>query len=190
MLYSWSVDVLRLAEPVNLTEKTERKGQCEFMVTQNNYWSMCSSHFKGHLLVCTSVWHCIVTCVVINANKNAEGRLRCCKGEAYMCINKGTLNTLMGLLGSRLKTSVKCLKALVFCDLLLLLFFVVAAILDDQSSCGRGERLALALARENINGEMLGSPRGRVEVDVYELQRDSQYETTETSTSSHNRTLY
>ena len=58
-----------------------------------------------------------------------------------------------------------------------------AAILDDQSACGRGERLALALARENINGLMEGSSQARVEVDVYELQKDSQYDTTDTSES-------
>lgn len=57
----------------------------------------------------------------------------------------------------------------------------VAAILDDQSVCGRGERLALALARENINSVMEGGARARVEVDIFELQRDSQYETTDTS---------
>ncbi|KAM7373699.1 hypothetical protein PAMP_008533 [Pampus punctatissimus] len=55
-----------------------------------------------------------------------------------------------------------------------------AAILDDQSVCGRGERLALALARENINSLMEGSSQARVEVDVYELQKDSQYDTTDT----------
>uniref|UniRef100_A0AAY4DNZ8 Glutamate receptor n=1 Tax=Denticeps clupeoides TaxID=299321 RepID=A0AAY4DNZ8_9TELE len=55
-----------------------------------------------------------------------------------------------------------------------------AAILDDQSVCGRGERLALALARENINSMMEVPVRARVEVDVFELQRDSQYETTDT----------
>ncbi|XP_068454935.1 glutamate receptor ionotropic, kainate 5-like, partial [Clinocottus analis] len=55
-----------------------------------------------------------------------------------------------------------------------------AAILDDQSSCGRGERLALALARENINSLMAGSSRARVEVDVYELLKDSHYDTTDT----------
>uniref|UniRef100_A0A671NF40 Glutamate receptor n=1 Tax=Sinocyclocheilus anshuiensis TaxID=1608454 RepID=A0A671NF40_9TELE len=55
-----------------------------------------------------------------------------------------------------------------------------AAILDDQSPCGRGERLALALARENINSVMEGPARARVEVDIFELQRDSQYETTDT----------
>ncbi|XP_059205737.1 LOW QUALITY PROTEIN: glutamate receptor ionotropic, kainate 5-like [Centropristis striata] len=55
----------------------------------------------------------------------------------------------------------------------------MAAILDDQSSCGRGERLALALARENINS-LMGSSQARVEVDVYELQKDSQYDTTDT----------
>ncbi|KAK6326694.1 hypothetical protein J4Q44_G00023390 [Coregonus suidteri] len=57
----------------------------------------------------------------------------------------------------------------------------MAAILDDQSVCGRGERLALALARENINSVMEGGARARVEVDIFELQRDSQYETTDTS---------
>lgn len=57
----------------------------------------------------------------------------------------------------------------------------VAAILDDQSVCGRGERLALALARENINSVMEGGAKTRVEVDIFELQRDSQYETTDTS---------
>lgn len=57
----------------------------------------------------------------------------------------------------------------------------LAAILDDQSVCGRGERLALALARENINSVMEGPSRARVEVDIYELQKDSQYDTTDTS---------
>ncbi|XP_077384480.1 glutamate receptor ionotropic, kainate 5 isoform X2 [Festucalex cinctus] len=56
----------------------------------------------------------------------------------------------------------------------------VAAILDDQSVCGRGERLALSLARENINSLMEGPARARVEVDIYELQKDSQYDTTDT----------
>uniref|UniRef100_A0AAV2MAK9 Glutamate receptor n=1 Tax=Knipowitschia caucasica TaxID=637954 RepID=A0AAV2MAK9_KNICA len=56
----------------------------------------------------------------------------------------------------------------------------MAAILDDQSVCGRGERLALALARENINSVMEGPTRAQVEVDIYELQKDSQYDTTDT----------
>ncbi|KAG5856220.1 hypothetical protein ANANG_G00005730 [Anguilla anguilla] len=56
----------------------------------------------------------------------------------------------------------------------------MAAILDDQSVCGRGERHALALARENINSMMEGPAMARVEVDIFELQRDSQYETTDT----------
>ncbi|KAI4891190.1 hypothetical protein NFI96_027035 [Prochilodus magdalenae] len=56
----------------------------------------------------------------------------------------------------------------------------MAAILDDRSACGRGERLALALARENINSVMEGPARARVDVDVFELQKDSQYETTDT----------
>lgn len=52
--------------------------------------------------------------------------------------------------------------------------------------CGRGERLALALARENINSVMEGPARARVEVDIYELQKDSQYDTTDTSEWSEN----
>ncbi|XP_059363642.1 glutamate receptor ionotropic, kainate 5-like isoform X1 [Carassius carassius] len=56
----------------------------------------------------------------------------------------------------------------------------MAAILDDSSVCGRGERLALALARENINSVMEGPARARVEVDIFDLQKDSQYETTDT----------
>uniref|UniRef100_A0A3B3YA60 Receptor ligand binding region domain-containing protein n=1 Tax=Poecilia mexicana TaxID=48701 RepID=A0A3B3YA60_9TELE len=56
----------------------------------------------------------------------------------------------------------------------------LTAILDDQSVCGRGERLALALARENINSVIEGSVQARVEVDIYELQKDSQYDTTDT----------
>lgn len=63
--------------------------------------------------------------------------------------------------------------------------FPPAALLDDQSVCGRGERLALALARENINSQMVGSSQARVEVDVYELQKDSQYDTTDTSKICH-----
>lgn len=58
-----------------------------------------------------------------------------------------------------------------------------AAILDDRSACGRGERLALALARENINSVLEGPARARVDVEVFELQKDSQYETTDTSKS-------
>ncbi|XP_052473443.1 glutamate receptor ionotropic, kainate 5-like isoform X2 [Carassius gibelio] len=56
----------------------------------------------------------------------------------------------------------------------------MAAILDDSSVCGRGERLALALARENINSVMEGPARARVEVDIFDLQKNSQYETTDT----------
>ncbi|KAK6469897.1 glutamate receptor ionotropic [Huso huso] len=55
-----------------------------------------------------------------------------------------------------------------------------AAILDDQTVCGRGERLALALARENINSITEVPAKARVEVEIFELQRDSQYETTDT----------
>uniref|UniRef100_A0A8C4Y840 Uncharacterized protein n=2 Tax=Gopherus evgoodei TaxID=1825980 RepID=A0A8C4Y840_9SAUR len=58
----------------------------------------------------------------------------------------------------------------------------MAAILDDQTVCGRGERLALALAREQINSIIEVPAKARVEVEIFELQRDSQYETTDTST--------
>lgn len=78
-----------------------------------------------------------------------------------------------------------CLKS--FCIFLMTRFLFplfAAAILDDQSVCGRGERLALALARENINSLMQGSSQAKVEVDVYELQKDSQYDTTDTSKTS------
>uniref|UniRef100_A0A8C6TVC4 Glutamate receptor n=1 Tax=Neogobius melanostomus TaxID=47308 RepID=A0A8C6TVC4_9GOBI len=52
--------------------------------------------------------------------------------------------------------------------------------LTSASWCGRGERLALNLATDSINEQLQGSPRGRVEVDVFELQKDSQYHTTDT----------
>lgn len=65
----------------------------------------------------------------------------------------------------------------------------LAVILDDQSVCGRGERLALALARENINSVMEGPAQARVEVDIYELQKDSQYDTTDTSESEYDEAL-
>nr|XP_033770635.1 glutamate receptor ionotropic, kainate 5 isoform X1 [Geotrypetes seraphini]XP_033770636.1 glutamate receptor ionotropic, kainate 5 isoform X1 [Geotrypetes seraphini] len=56
----------------------------------------------------------------------------------------------------------------------------MAAILDDQTVCGRGERLALALAREHINSIIETPAKARVEVEIFELQTDSQYETTDT----------
>ncbi|XP_054620049.1 glutamate receptor ionotropic, kainate 5-like isoform X7 [Dunckerocampus dactyliophorus] len=56
----------------------------------------------------------------------------------------------------------------------------LAAILDDQPLCGRGERLALALASKDINGWKGVSAQARVEVDPYDLLSDSQYDTTET----------
>lgn len=50
--------------------------------------------------------------------------------------------------------------------------------------------MALALARENINSMLEGPARARVDVEVFELQKDSQYETTDTSKShSHINTL-
>ena len=49
-----------------------------------------------------------------------------------------------------------------------------AAILDDQTVCGRGERLALALAREQINGIIEVPAKAPVEVDIFGLQQGSQ----------------
>lgn len=57
-----------------------------------------------------------------------------------------------------------------------------AAILDDPMECSRGERLSITLAKNRINRapERLG--KAKVEVDIFELLRDSEYETAETST--------
>ncbi|KAI4537703.1 hypothetical protein MG293_012566 [Ovis ammon polii] len=60
------------------------------------------------------------------------------------------------------------------------LVFVVSAILDDPMECSRGERLSITLAKNRINRapERLG--KAKVEVDIFELLRDSEYETAET----------
>ncbi|DAA22317.1 TPA: glutamate receptor, ionotropic, kainate 4-like [Bos taurus] len=56
----------------------------------------------------------------------------------------------------------------------------IAAILDDPMECSRGERLSITLAKNRINRapERLG--KAKVEVDIFELLRDSEYETAET----------
>ncbi|XP_074177430.1 glutamate receptor ionotropic, kainate 4 isoform X9 [Rhinolophus sinicus] len=56
----------------------------------------------------------------------------------------------------------------------------IAAILDDPMECSRGERLSITLAKNHINRapERLG--KAKVEVDIFELLRDSEYETAET----------
>ncbi|XP_059497298.1 glutamate receptor ionotropic, kainate 5 isoform X2 [Stegostoma tigrinum] len=56
----------------------------------------------------------------------------------------------------------------------------MAAVLDDHTTCGRGERLALALAREKINSIIEVPAKARVEVEIFELGQDSQYEATDT----------
>ncbi|XP_005988151.1 glutamate receptor ionotropic, kainate 4 isoform X1 [Latimeria chalumnae] len=56
----------------------------------------------------------------------------------------------------------------------------IAAILDDPMECSRGERLAITLAKERINRVMAEAERARLEVDIFELLRDSEYETAET----------
>ncbi|GCC47063.1 hypothetical protein chiPu_0031224, partial [Chiloscyllium punctatum] len=56
----------------------------------------------------------------------------------------------------------------------------LAAVLDDRTTCGRGERLALALAREKINSVIEVPAKARVEVEIFELGQDSQYEVTDT----------
>ncbi|KAG9351468.1 hypothetical protein JZ751_022718, partial [Albula glossodonta] len=54
------------------------------------------------------------------------------------------------------------------------------AILDDPMECSRGERLAITLAKEGINRASNRSTTGKLEVDIFELLRDSEYETGET----------
>lgn len=56
-----------------------------------------------------------------------------------------------------------------------------AAILDDPMECNRGERLAITLAKESINKNTNRSTTGKLEVDIFELLRDSEYEMGETS---------
>lgn len=47
--------------------------------------------------------------------------------------------------------------------------------------CSRGERLAITLAKDNINRSSNRSTTGKLEVDIFELLRDSEYEMGETS---------
>ncbi|KAJ3590605.1 hypothetical protein NHX12_008555, partial [Muraenolepis orangiensis] len=56
----------------------------------------------------------------------------------------------------------------------------LAAILDDPMECSRGERLAITLAKDSINRSSNRSTTGKLEVDIFELLRDSQYEMGET----------
>ncbi|KAJ7996851.1 hypothetical protein DPEC_G00222810 [Dallia pectoralis] len=56
----------------------------------------------------------------------------------------------------------------------------LAAVLDDPMECSRGERLAITLAKEAINHVSNLSVMGKVEVDIFELVRDSEYETGDT----------
>ncbi|KAL0994606.1 hypothetical protein UPYG_G00124760 [Umbra pygmaea] len=56
----------------------------------------------------------------------------------------------------------------------------LAAVLDDPMECSRGERLAITLAKEGINHVSKLSLMGKVEVDIFELLRDSEYETGDT----------
>ncbi|TWW77269.1 Glutamate receptor ionotropic, kainate 4 [Takifugu flavidus] len=46
--------------------------------------------------------------------------------------------------------------------------------------CNRGERLAITLAKESINKNTNRSTTGKLEVDIFELLRDSEYEMGET----------
>lgn len=47
--------------------------------------------------------------------------------------------------------------------------------------CSRGERLSITLAKNRINRAPERVGKARVEVDIFELLRDSEYETAETS---------
>ncbi|XP_029536260.1 glutamate receptor ionotropic, kainate 4-like [Oncorhynchus nerka] len=60
------------------------------------------------------------------------------------------------------------------------LSFRIAAILDDPMECSRGERLAITLAKDSINRSSNRSTTGKLEVDIFELLRDSEYEMGET----------
>ncbi|XP_061683573.1 glutamate receptor ionotropic, kainate 4 isoform X4 [Syngnathoides biaculeatus] len=60
------------------------------------------------------------------------------------------------------------------------LSFRIAAILDDPMECSRGERLAITLAKDSINRRSNRSITGKLEVDIFELLRDSEYEMGET----------
>ncbi|XP_072557436.1 glutamate receptor ionotropic, kainate 4-like [Paramormyrops kingsleyae] len=60
------------------------------------------------------------------------------------------------------------------------LSFRIAAILDDPMECSRGERLAITLAKDSINRASNRSTVGKLEVDIFELLRDSEYEMGET----------
>lgn len=60
-----------------------------------------------------------------------------------------------------------------------------AAILDDPMECSRGERLAITLAKESINRSSNRSTTGKLELDIFELLRDSEFETGETSEYSY-----
>lgn len=55
--------------------------------------------------------------------------------------------------------------------------------------CSRGERLAITLAKERINRASNRSITGKLEVDIFELLRDSEYEMGETSKSSQDITI-
>lgn len=47
--------------------------------------------------------------------------------------------------------------------------------------CSRGERLSITLAKNRINRAPERVGKAKVEVDIFELLRDSEYETAETS---------
>lgn len=47
--------------------------------------------------------------------------------------------------------------------------------------CSRGERLAITLAKNGINKSSNRSTTSKLEVDIFELLRDSEYEMGETS---------
>ncbi|KAJ3583561.1 hypothetical protein NHX12_016898 [Muraenolepis orangiensis] len=54
------------------------------------------------------------------------------------------------------------------------------AILDDPMECSPGERLAITLAKDSINRSSNRSTTGKLEVDIFKLLRDSQYQMGET----------
>uniref|UniRef100_A0A8C7TQA3 Glutamate receptor n=1 Tax=Oncorhynchus mykiss TaxID=8022 RepID=A0A8C7TQA3_ONCMY len=57
---------------------------------------------------------------------------------------------------------------------------VLVRVCDLYIKCSRGERLAITLAKDSINRSSNRSTTGKLEVDIFELLRDSEYEMGET----------
>uniref|UniRef100_A0A3Q4FXJ2 Uncharacterized protein n=1 Tax=Neolamprologus brichardi TaxID=32507 RepID=A0A3Q4FXJ2_NEOBR len=78
-------------------------------------------------------------------------------------------------------TIIQCLFVCFSFVILHNIFNMFSAILDDPMECSRGERLAITLAKDSINRSSNRSITGKLEVDIFELLRDSEYEMGETN---------